>query len=63
MLFVLVINILTLGWYIRNYRRKEAKAFEGFKKLGAFEYWPFFRKVDYEMQLQKQPFLKSMNVD
>jgi hypothetical protein len=63
MLFVLVINILTLGWHIRNYRKKEARAFEEFKKLGAFEHWPFFRKADYEMQLQKQPFLKSMNVD
>jgi hypothetical protein len=34
-------------------------AFEEFKKLGDFEYWPFFRKVDYEMQLTKQPFLKG----
>lgn len=58
MLSILVINILTLGWHIRNYRKKEMEAFEEFKKLGAFEYWPFFRKVDYERQLEKQPFLK-----
>lgn len=59
MLFILLINILTLGWHIRNYRKKEIRAFEEFKKLGEFDYWPFFRKVDYEMLLERQPFLKS----
>jgi len=57
---LLAINILTLGRWMRQYRKKEVAAFEEFKKLGDFEYWPFFRKIDYEMQLSRQPFLNGV---
>jgi len=61
MMVVLAINILTLGWYIRYYRKKEQNAYEQFKKLGDFEYWPFFRKENYDEQLNRQPFLKGQS--
>lgn len=59
MLIVLAINIVTLGWWMRHHRKKEMAAYEEFKKLGDFECWPFFTKVDYEIQLSRQPFLKG----
>ena len=50
--------ILTLGKNYRDKRHAQLKGFESFKKEGDFDYWPFFRKAEYEERLSRQPFLK-----
>lgn len=57
--FDMFATLLTLGIYYHLTRKEKEKALLEFAKPGDFEYWPFFRKIDYELQLQKQPFLKT----
>ena len=59
MLLILVGNLITLGWWMGYYRKREMAVYEEFKKLGDFECCPYFRKVEYETQLNKQPFLRG----
>ncbi len=54
-----VVSILTLGQYYRNKRRKHYQAYLEFQKLGNFDIWPFMNLVDYEIQLNKRPFLHT----
>lgn len=52
-----VIAILSAGHTYRNKRLEQENSFNEFKKLGDYDYWPFFKKSDYIQQLSKQPFL------
>jgi len=52
-----VIAILTLGTNYRNKRLEQEQSFKDFQRLGDYDYWPFFKKIDYAEQLDKQPFL------
>lgn len=52
-------SIITLGFYYRNIKLRREKETEVIKKTGDFEFWPFKTEVDYEGQLEKQPFLKK----
>jgi hypothetical protein len=50
-------SILTLGEYYRELKLTRQQEYERMKKSGDFEYWPFKTKLDFERQLDKQPFL------
>jgi hypothetical protein len=58
-----LISLLTLGQNFRNKRKAKLIEYEAFKNAGDFDYWPFFRRVDYENQLTRQPFLSKHAVD
>ncbi len=57
----LIFTILTIGHHYRNKREQQIISFYEWQKLGDYDVWPFFRKVDYEEQLTHQPFLNQMN--
>lgn len=53
----LIYSILTLGHHYRNKRETYIISYYEWQKLGAYAVWPFFRVLDFEKQLAKQPFL------
>jgi hypothetical protein len=55
----LLLSILTLGQYYRDVKHeREQKALKNIN-LGDNDFWPFFRRKDYDAQLKKQPFLNG----
>jgi|SRR6185312_2446578 len=58
-----LICLLTLGQNFRTKRKAQYLAYEAFKKTGDFDYWPFYRKSDYDNHLTKQPFLSKHLAD
>ena len=58
-----LVCLLTLGQNFRNKRKVQLLAYEDFKKTGDFEYWPFFRKSDYDQHLTQPPFLSKPQGD
>jgi hypothetical protein len=58
-----LVCILTLGQNFRKKRKAQLAAYEAFKKTGDSDYWPFYRKLDYDQQLFKQPFLSKQSAD
>ncbi|OQP57385.1 hypothetical protein A3860_39875 [Niastella vici] len=55
----LVLSVITLGHHYRNKREKHITSYYEWQKLGDYDVWPFFRKIDYQDQLTKQPFLNG----
>jgi hypothetical protein len=51
--------LLTLGHNFRIKKRDQKESYEEFKKVGEYDFWPFFRKIDYENQLTNPPFLNG----
>jgi hypothetical protein len=58
-----LVCLLTLGQNFRNKRKAQLVSYEAFKKTGNYDYWPFYRKSDYDFQLTKQPFLSKASVN
>ena len=55
----LVLSVLTLGHHYRKKREEHNISYFEWQKLGDYNVWPFFRKSDYEAQLEKRPFLSG----
>lgn len=55
----LFLSILTLGHHYRNKREKHIISYYEWQKNGDYDVWPFFRKSDYELQLNNPPFLRG----
>lgn len=55
----IILTILTLGHHFRNKREEQIISFYEWQKLGDYDFWPFFRKSDYEEQIKHQPFLSG----
>lgn len=53
----LLLILLTMGANFRAKRRAQAKAYEEYKKLGDYDFWPFYRQSDYQYQLTRPPYL------
>jgi len=58
-----LVCLLTLGQNFRNKRKAQFIAYEAFKKTGDFDFWPFYRRSDYDNHLTKQPFLSKHPAD
>lgn len=58
-----LVCLLTLGQNFRKRRKAQLIAYEAFKKTSDFDYWPFFRKSDYDNHLTRQPFLSKHPTD
>ena len=52
-----LLSILTFGKFYRDKKRQQEIAFNHFKSLGDYDYWPFFKYKDYVQQLNIPPFL------
>jgi phenylacetate-coenzyme A ligase PaaK-like adenylate-forming protein len=53
-------SVLTFGQHYRDAKRTREQEFEQMKKSGDFELWPFKTKVEYQKQLENQPFLSGI---
>jgi hypothetical protein len=58
----LLLSALTLGKYYRKKNKEREQFLIDTQKLGDFDFWPFFKKADYELQLTKQPFLNGQSI-
>ena len=55
----ILINIMTLGKYYEDLKLTREQEFALMKKSGDFDFWPFKTKIEYELQLKRQPFLNG----
>jgi hypothetical protein len=55
----ILLTFLSFGVHYQNLKLEKEKSFLKFKNLGDYEFWPFFRKEDFDRALFKQPFLKN----
>ncbi len=55
----LILSVLTLGHHYRNKREEHIVSYYEWQKLGDYDVWPFFREIDYQDQLTRQPFLSG----
>ncbi|MGE8377030.1 MAG: hypothetical protein ACN6PN_01725, partial [Sphingobacterium sp.] len=56
----LLFTALSLGQHYKVKLNERKEQFEEFKRSGDYELWPFISKEQYEQQLRKQPFLRSI---
>ena len=57
----ILLTFLSFGLHYRNLKLEKEKSFNEFKNLGDYEFWPFFKKKDFDNALLKQPFLKTQS--
>lgn len=58
----LILSVITLGIYYRNKKKEHSISYYEWQKLGDFDVWPFFRNIDYQDQMTKQPFLNGRQI-
>jgi hypothetical protein len=60
-IFEFLASICSFGLYYQFFQKKKREAaLEIYKKLGDYDYWPFFKVGDYEVTLVSPPYLTGL---